>query len=235
MANMLQPNRKSIWRKPIPTSADRQAVIDGNASNDNFATAPKLSLNRDNAIEFLTTIKTLTGQMDAGGASLRIKNEVIEQLNHFISFAKTELIPTTSQETPSTLEPEERVRLGKECTKCIQANVAIASLEEKLSTLQARFDDTERNTETMERKEVLNLSLLNHSDELNARGLAAQEARGHLNQKIQSLRQGVNSGHFPVSKVQTTSVNGEPNGHLNDVDVSTQELEVRENCFKCLT
>ena len=174
--------------------------------------------------------------MDAGGASLRIKNEVIEQLNHFISFAKTELIPTTSQETPSTLEPEERVRLEKECTKCIQANVAIASLEEKLSTLQARFDVTERNTETMERKtEVLNLSLVNHSDELNARGLAAQEARGHLNQKIQSLRQGVNSGHFPVSKVQTTSVNREPNGHLNDVDVSTQELEVRENCFKCLT
>lgn len=150
--------------------------------------------------------------MDASGASSRIKNEVIEQLNRFISFAKTELSPTTSQETPST---SQSVGLDKECTKCIQANVAIASLEEKLSTLQARFDDTKRNMETMERKsEALKLSLLKHSDEmenvLNAQDLTAPQIRDHLNHKIQSLKQEVNAeGEFPVSKDQKGPITGE--------------------------
>ena len=194
--------------------------------------------------------------MDAGGASLRIKNEVIEQLNRFISFSKTELIPTTSQETPSRSQPNESVRVEKECTKCIEAiiieesaNVAIAWLEDRLSTLQARFNDTKRNLETMERKtEAVKWSLLKHADELegviNAQDLTAQQIRDRLNQKIRCLKQEANAaGEFPGSNDQKAPITGEikrPKRPSNGDHIPTggataeQNIQREVHCLKLL-
>lgn len=167
--------------------------------------------------------------------SYKLENKVIEltqnltkktqdnkSLMNQLSVLETQV--ATWQEKHSSLQTKS-VGFEKDAIKANDAIARTLSLETDLKNLQARYEETQRNLDKMEKEgAALKETLTKRSAELEAALAAAGSAdqiRGSLNQEIQNLKLEVErlsqNGPplSPLSNGQKTPVNGKMNGLLS--------------------